>query len=795
MNPFDFQTATPHEAATYLVSEGFTVLPIKLGAKKPPIEWKPLQLRQPTEKELKRWFLQHDWQVGIICGTLSNTVVLDCDTPKAVEWAKNNMPPTPLRTVSGSGRGMHFWYRQPENLVVTNARSAWVLPSREDLEIDIRGQGGQVLAPGALHKSNNRYRLDDGSLPLCRATVNQLPFWPVEQLQPPPPPQRTLAAPLKDRLPGYQRAVAYMANWKPAVEGQGGDVATFANACALVRGFELRDDEAMDLLLAWNQTCVPPWTEGELWVKIQSARAYGTQPMGYLLNQEPEKKSWEKAYEQVIKNREKAHDSEAKEHKPPYTYHRTDLGNAQLFVDLFGHDYRYCHTAGAWWCWDTKRWASDTTGRSLHAANQVARIRQDAAHDIEDKEERKAEFKHAFSSESRSKRDNTLAQALSIPGVSICYEDLDTDPWILCCENGTLDLKTGLLREHRRADFCSQLVPVKYDPAATCPTWEAFLAKIMGDSENLVGFLRRAIGYSLTGCTREQVLFILWGSGRNGKSVLLETLLRLLGTYGQVTSPATLMVSQSETVRNDLARLRGARFVKAVETSEGKRLDEGLIKQVTGCDRIPARFLFQEYFEFDPQLKLWLATNHKPSIRGQDLGIWRRIRLIPFAVVITEAEDNKDLQEALITELPGILNWALRGCLEWQRVGLAEPPEVVDATKEYRDEEDVLGRFLSDCCVTGPALSVGSGDLYAAYRDWAKQAEEWCHSHTKFSGLLKDRGFKPDRKSTLRQWLGLGLAASRSDDEAPSHHPLPAPGRPRWAGPCDPETGLPVELF
>lgn len=775
---FDYLAASMLEIGRHLVAEGFTVLGNEPQKKTPGHKWKHLQDRQPTDKELQEWFQKHDWKPGIITGKLSGIVVFDCDDQAAVEWAKANMPETPLRVVSGSGKGMHFYYRMPDDLV-TNARSAWVLPPRSELAADIRGEGGQVLAPGALHKSGNRYRLDEGSLPLCRATIAQLPLWPSEQLAPPPPPPRATAPPAKDRLDAWSRAKAYMANWEPAVAGQGGDTATFANACALVRGFELSDQEAMDLLLGWNQMCRPPWTENELWAKVLSARSYGRKPFGYLLNEEPS--PTQKAYAQVLRNRTKTSpDEEPPPH--PWQHHRTELGNAELLIQLFGQDIRYSHEAHRWWWWSGKQWEKDNAGQVLHLANQVARARQQAAFEIEDEEDRKAELKWAFGSESRSKRDNTLAQAISLPGMTLNYEDLDPDPWILGCANGTLDLRTGQLRPHAREDLGSQLVPIAYDPNAHCPLWEAFLDRIMGRSQAMIGFLQRAIGYSLTGSTREQVLFILHGSGRNGKSVFLEVVLALLGSYAQAASPSTFLAkdSNSDGIRNDIARLRGARFVKSVETDSGRRLDEGLVKQVTGGDKMLARFLREEFFEFTPRLKLWLATNHKPDIRGQDMGIWRRIRLLPFRVTIPEAEIDLNLQEALLKELPGILAWAVRGCLEWQRMGLQEPAEVLAATADYKDEQDALGKFFEDCCVVGSGLRVGAHELYSAYRDWAGKS---ALSQVKFGSHLGERGFEHKRTKSARLWVGLGLRATN----------VAEPG-PLTAEECA-EYGIPLELL
>jgi putative DNA primase/helicase len=240
-------------------------------------------------------------------------------------------------------------------------------------------------------------------------------------------------------------------------------------------------------------------------------------------------------------------------------------------------------------------------------------------------------------------------------------------------------------------------------------------------------FLQRAIGYSLTGLTTEDCLFLLYGTGRNGKSRLLDACHALLGPYAKTAQMSSFLHQEKDTVRNDLADLHGVRFVSAIETAEGKRLSEGLIKQLTGGDRLKARFLFEEYFEFLPCFKMFLAVNHKPEIRGTDVAIWERIRLIPFTVYIPPEDRDKQLGEKLRQELPGILAWAVRGCLAWQKDGLQPPDAVLHATEAYRNEMDVIGRFLEACCVVAPgdtSVRTQATTLYNAFRDWCTQGGE-----------------------------------------------------------------------
>jgi putative DNA primase/helicase len=282
-------------------------------------------------------------------------------------------------------------------------------------------------------------------------------------------------------------------------------------------------------------------------------------------------------------------------------------------------------------------------------------------------------------------------------GYPVIPEHLDQDPWLFNVENGTIDLKTGELRPHERGALITKLAPVQYDREAECPTWWKFLMRIFNGNLALIEFLQKAVGYALTGSTREQCLFFLHGLGANGKSTLLEIIHTLLGDYAHRTSSETFLIKKSGGIPNDVAALRGARLVGAVEVESGRRLAEVLIKEMTGGDRISARFLHAEWFDFKPEFKIFLAANHKPVIRGTDHAIWRRIHLIPFNVQIPKPEQDRDLPEKLKAELPGILNWALEGCQMWQLYGLEPPAEVQAATQDYREEMDpgrLPGRVL-----------------------------------------------------------------------------------------------------
>lgn len=444
-------------------------------------------------------------------------------------------------------------------------------------------------------------------------------------------------------------------------------------------------------------------------------------------------------------------------------FHCTDLGNGERLIARYGPNLRYCNPWKKFLTWAGTHWSIDDTQQVRQWARATARAIYSEAEALTtlakgtDDEERRAKLaeraakllQHAVKSESEA-RINAMVN-LAQMDVPVLPEQLDANPWLLNVANGTLNLKTGDLHPHCRNDLLTKIIPVAYDPEASCPLWEAFLDSVMKGRQDVVDFLWKAVGYSLTGDTREDCLFLLHGVGANGKSTLLSILRHLLGDYGKQAAFSTFLHQERETIRNDVADLRGARLVVASEADEGKRLSESLIKSLTGRDPMKARFLFQENFEFMPQLKIWLAANHKPVIRGTDHAMWRRIRLVPFDVKFEGEQQDKDLPEKLKAELPGILAWAVRGCLAWQKDGLPLPETVKVATDGYQAEMDTLGNFISACCEVGPYYQVRTSDLYNAYVVWSgdKQIKQ-----NAFGRQLSERGY-PLHNQRWRKGLRL----------------------------------------
>jgi putative DNA primase/helicase len=400
----------------------------------------------------------------------------------------------------------------------------------------------------------------------------------------------------------------------------------------------------------------------------------------------------------------------------------------------------------------------DRSGTVERFAKETVRTMYGEASAIPNDETRRTAAKWAMRSESRERIKAMVELAKSEPGIPVSPEDLDCDGWLLNVESGTLDLRTGKLKAHERKDLITKLAPVTYDPGTEAPTFRKFIERIL-PSEALRTFVKRAVGYSLTGDSSERAFLILHGSGKNGKSTLLEAIQVMLGDYAMTTPVETLLLKPAGGIPNDIARLKGARFVSASENERGRKLAEALVKAMTGKDTISARFMRGEFFDFRPTHKLWLATNHKPEISGTDPAIWDRIKLVPFNVRIPEDEQDKHLDEKLEAELSGILAWAVEGCLEWQHEGLPDPDEVRAATEGYKAEMDPLARFIEECCMLGADLRASTRDLMDAYHAWAWENGEDELPWREVTNRLKSYGCESSRTKNERGWAGIGLTA------------------------------------
>lgn len=560
--------------------------------------------------------------------------------------------------------------------------------------LDIRGEGGYVVVPPSAHASGMQY------------------VWELE-------PGETALAPIPEWLTPLLSEKRHETATVAAGENipHGSRNATLTSVAGALRRRGSGTQSIMAALREENARCEPPLSEHELANIARSITRY--QPV---LDQHP----------------------------------LTDTGNAERLASIHGENIRFVYGWRKWVVWDGNRWAADDAGRIVELATNTVRAMYHAAGDIEDKQERERLAAWARSSESLNRLKAMVERTESMLPVSV--DELDADTMLLNVANGTVDLRTGAVRPPAQSDLITKSADVAYDVNADAPTFLAFLNEIFDGDEQVVEFLQRAVGYSLTGKTSEHVLFICYGTGSNGKSTLLNTLQAILGDYAMSTPTETIMYKRYQTgIPNDVARLRGARFTTLQEIEEGRRMSEPLVKQLTGGDILSARFLHAEFFEFVPQFKLWLGVNHKPRITGGDHGIWRRIRLIPFTVQVPDERQDKKLPEKLRAESAGILNWAIEGCLKWQSEGLGMPKAVEDATSEYRGEMDVIADFLDAALETDPGWEAPSSDVYNAYRRWAEAAGERVNSQRWLTTKLEERGLERVKRRDGRKWKDVAV--------------------------------------
>lgn len=704
------------------------------------------------------WNTWPDANVGFHPGP-SGIVVLDLDSYKA-NYAGMELTFAEKQTVTGitGGGGEHLFF--------ASGGQRYKSRNRAVDGVDVKAWGGHVVLPPSMHRSGQRYVWEDGYAP-----------WEFG-LAPVPGAVRAVLE--------REREVKVKANGANGGGVHGFDaVREFGRAKeALQRlragraddyddwlrvGMALAElgDMGFDLWDEWSQQS-GKYKEGVTaakWPTFKPGQGVTLASLHHWAEQDsPQVKTVS-----VSKNGAKAEaGAEAPDLEPvrvwPDAIRQTDLGNARRMALHHGENMMHVQAWGKWYIWDGKHWQEDETNAVRRLARDTVRRIYDEASGIADDEVRKGIAKWGISSESRFRLEAMVSLAKDDEKIASHFEELDRDGWLLNVANGTVDLRTGALRAHDRADKLTKLVNISYDPTAEAPLWMKFLRRVLAGDESMVEFVQRAVGYSLTGDTTEQCLFFLWGTGRNGKSTFVETVRKILGDYGK-TAPRELVqlrADNSEGIPNDVAQLPGVRFVYGSELEQGRRMAESKIKDLTGGDRISARFMRGEFFDFSPRFKIWLFGNHKPVIVGTDEGIWRRIRLIEFTVYIPDDEVDPRLQQKLESELPGILRWAVEGCLKWQRDGLSTPVKVKAATASYRANMDVIGQFIETCCIVERQKEVTFSALYGAYEAWCKASGEHAVSGRRFGDAMTERGFLSARTNQAAIRLGIGLLTEQT---------------------------------
>jgi putative DNA primase/helicase len=483
-------------------------------------------------------------------------------------------------------------------------------------------------------------------------------------------------------------------------------------------------------------------------------------------------------------------------------WNHTEIGNAERLVQRHGADIRHCPERGNWLTWNGRRWCTGPDSYGIVVSMMKATMRgtgviaNKLSKDSEQMGFAKALGEWAKRSESNARITSSIKLAETEVGVPVLNEQMDANPWLFNCLNGTIDLRRGVLMPHRREDLITKLAEVSFDPAASCPTWDAAMDKWQPDPD-VRAFLQRWAGYCLTGHTGEETCAFLWGSGRNGKSKFLGALESILGDYGARVSIDVLTdVRRTGAATPELIPLVGARAIFVSEIPEGRRLNEAFVKDLTGGDRLAVRDLRQSTFFFRPQFKPCLAGNHMPNVRTTDEGFWARFPLIPFTVFIPAEERDPNLAEKLLAERDGILAWAVRGCQEWQQQRLSPPAAVVKASAEYRRDQDVFAGFWEATCVFKPDLYAKSADIRDAFKAYSGEADDKrIPSPNQFGERLRRMGCAQQVRKIdgrpHRVWLGVGLISERANENGSFWNG----DEPESEGPVTPVTPVTTETY
>lgn len=798
---------TSLEVALDYHAKGLFVLPIKLdGTKSPSAEtWEFYKERRPTIMEIHAWFAQSRG-IAVVCGPCSCQLeVIDFEKESTfMEWkelADQLLPgvvnscvlvKTPGSKHHGEDGsvlpGIHVYYHidtfdAPKCEKLAKDREGQLL-------IKVKGAGGYVVVPGGderAHPSGKPYHFIKGtfdSIPKISAAEREALITlaaSLNQFVVEIPEGRPESKGVSGDLPGHDYdakgdwSVLEKHGWRMilnrgAFQGwrrPGKETAGISATTGYCKG---RD--GTDRLYVFSTNAKP----------FEDRRCYSRFAVFTFLEHQGD---WSKAskalVEQGFGNKRKGADS------PPLDMSeldRTDIGNAKKLVELHGQDMRYVHPWKKFIYWDTNRWREDDCGQiERHAKDVVRHLYVSASKTCLEATSNlmgtspeqysddlllkvKLQKKHAKQTGSHNRIKAMIALAASEPDIPLEPNQLDADPMVLNCLNGVVDLRSAALGEHHRDQLLSKLCPVVYDPDAKCPQFLNFLMQAMNDRREMVEYLQRALGYSFTASDSEHAVFINHGKGANGKTVFINAILHVLGNdYSMQGSSELLLASRSDRHPTEQADLFGRRFISISEIDEGRHLAEARLKQLTGGDKVRARRMHENFWQFDPTHKFWIATNHKPHIRGQDEGIWRRIQLIPWELTIPPEKRDRNLLSKLLQERVGILSWIVEGARQWSKQGLCPPQKVIDATQEYRCEQDALQAFIEEQCRTGKDYRVSSSILFDRFIEHAPQNKNV--TTVDFARAMQNKGFEKKRSAVngSMQWHGLTLGEGFGVDD------------------------------
>jgi len=729
------------DAALYYAAHGWSVLPLEPGAKTPltPRGCKDAS-RDPAQ--LASWWTDEypDANIGVATGDISGITVLDVDNKPgrdgyaSFETLRIADIQTPWQVTGSGGKHIFFSYAPGIRNTVDKLGPG----------LDTRGAGGYVVVAPSV--------VDDRAYSWIVPPFNGTPFASV--------PEQILDRLEPTQPTGTRRSTA---EWLEMLGGV--DEGRRQDTLVKVVGklYHEVPELARELAHAWNEgRCNPPLDaeavdaccdriEAKEMAKASAANDAGGERYTDMANAE---RLAAEAAGRV------AHVDEMKDRFYVYDGKRLKLEPRTAVVPLVKSVARRLYAEGkeaadeaikqraalAASNGNLSHQAETTEKAEIDRLTKLAKMRRDGATRLENRD-------GAYAAIELLKAE---------PAIRVSLDVIDAHPLWLNTPSGTLDLETGEVHEHRFSDYVTRVTGAAYDPTATCPRWEAFLEEVVPDIEVRL-FLQRSVGYALTDLTKEQCLWFLYGLGRNGKTTFINAVRSVLGDYAAATKASTLMLkAHGDDKRNDIAVLRGARFVSATEAEDGQQLAEALIKEVTGGDPVTARLMYAEFFTFRPTFKIWLAANHKPVIRGTDLGIWRRIHLVPFEVTVAEDKVDRELPDALAAEASGILNWAINGYRQWQTVGLLPPKAVEAATAAYREESDPLRDFFDECTIKGATQTAVASELFASYQAWAVAngikkplTKQMLGRELTARGFRSERGTRDGDRRT--SWRGLSV--------------------------------------
>jgi putative DNA primase/helicase len=684
-------------------------------------------------KQIKAWW--EKWpkaNVGIVTGASSGIFVLDVDgaTGKAsLEELQAEHGRLPRTVTVKTGNGRHLYFRYTGGRIGNSA-------GRLGKGIDVRGDGGYVVGARSVHSSGAVYRYVEGR-GLGEIEVASAPQWLIDLISAPKStdavdtePVPSVPADKLDRARAYAEAACRreLDRLRKAPNRQRNDTlnrAAFKLGQLAPNGLLNTSAVTADLARIAREIGLD---DHEIGPTIKSGLNAGSQ--------HPRRLPFLRSHDR-IKTVDPPNRSDGDLAAELARLGETDSDNAERFARRFGS--KVIHTPGRrWLVYDGKRWQCDDLLQVTELAKETARRIADESQHLDDNGARAARSKFSAHSLGKGALDRMLDLAKSLVGV----EDnrLDADLWLLNVENGTIDLRTGRREKHDPRDLLTKLAPVRANRRAKCPLFKKFLRRITGEDAGLQVFIQKAVGYSLTGITTEQVFFFVHGkSGNNGKSTLVNLIRDMLGDYGCHTPTETLLTKQYDNnIPVDLARLAGARMVTAIEAEANRHLAEAKIKAMTGGEPIVARFMRQNFFSFVPEYKLWLVANDRPRVRGTDQAFWRRVRVIPLGVEIPRKERDQKLSEKLRAEWPGILAWAVRGCRKWQADGLSQPKAVRSATKGWHQEMDHLKKFVTEELIIAPGHKISASQLFDRYTKWCSSYGEEALTVQNFKAKLQE---------------------------------------------------------